>query len=618
MKKRIKDIEKVTCRALDLLMLIVSYCAAYVVAGDRFAQGELLSFFSQTLPAILIVKYAVFHFSGMFKDITGYLSVSQLKQIFKSTGISFIILFSLSAFFKGISTVSTFPPHVFFVDFLCSVVLLCLRRIIPFKDLFNKSQKKEKRRVLIVGAGEAGELIAHAIKKHNHMPYKPICFVDDDYSKIGKNIHGIPVVGSVPEIAQIAESKNIDEVLIAIASASGEEIRRIVEHSKKASLPITTVPALGDLLSGNARVEEIRSVNTNDLLRRRPVKIDTTKVSTFLNKRSIMITGAGGSIGSELTRQVSKFSPGRIFLLDQSEVNLFNIEKEMERVFPDIQIVPILADITDQKKIDLLLEEYKPDILFHTAAYKHVGLLQGFAPEAFKNNVLGTRYLAESAVKAGVKRFVFVSTDKAVDPICVMGHTKRIAETYLKAYSKVNKADTKFITVRFGNVLGSAGSVVRIFEDQIRRHQDLTVTHPEAERFFMTISEASQLIMQAGVLGEGGEVFLLKMGEPVKIVDLAKNMITLSGLVFEKDISIVYTGLKPGEKLSEILVGLHENAQPTCYAEIMRIENERVLDFSRLEKAVEDLGSKIYVSDNDHFAECLAQLAIEEQAKHLK
>ena len=593
----------------DLILFAASYLTSFFIT-DSFGSSELVvRNFLQTLPAVLIVKYAVFHFFGIFKDITSYFSVHQLQAILKGTIISSVLIFSMSAFYQGMGGVKAFPPYLFFVDFLCLSFLLCARRLIPL-TFFGKSnffKDKELNRVVIVGAGEAGELVVHEIMKSRRMPYLPVCFLDDDPFKIGKRVHGIPVVGSVNDISQIVEEKQIDEILIAIASASGEVIRRIVELSKKAKVPIKTIPSLADLINGKARVEEIRSVNTNDLLRRKPIRIESTKVREYLDGKTILITGAGGSIGSELSRQVARFNPAKLFVLDHSEVNLFTILQELERVYPELDAVPLLANITDKEKMCDILTTLKPEVIFHTAAYKHVGLLQSFPQEAFQNNVLGTKYLSELAAECGVKRFVLVSTDKAVDPVCIMGYTKKIAESYAQAIALNNTSNTKFITVRFGNVLGSAGSVVTIFEEQIKRKENLTVTHPEAERYFMTIAEAVQLIMQAGVMGDGGEVFLLKMGEPVKILDLAKNMITLSGLNVDDDIKISYTGLKQGEKLSEVLVGSSEIDLPTPHDEITIVKNSVSPDFPVLKHSIEKLEREYRLMDLET---CAAQIAV--------
>lgn len=576
---------------LDTIIFIVSYYVAYWGTMSLSAVPIDIRAFIHTLPALLIVKYAVFSLMGVFKDITPYFSIAQFQSIVKASLLSSLLIYSLSTFFQGISSDGVFPPHVFIFDCLVATFLLTIRRVLPL-SFWGKGKvfgEKDLRRVLIVGAGEAGEIIVHAMLKSHRMPYLPVCFVDDDSYKIGKRIHGVPVAGMIADIEKITVEKDIDEILIAIPSASGKAIRRIIETAKKLKAPITTMPSMADLISGKARVEEIRKVDKNDLLRREPIRIATTPVREYLSEKIILITGAGGSIGSELARQVCHMRPRRVYLLDHSEVNLFTIEHELRKFEEHLEIVPLLANITDYDRMEEIISTCKPDVIFHTAAYKHVNLLEFFPHEAFKNNVLGTKYLAQLANQYQVKRFVYVSTDKAVDPICVMGFTKKIAELYVQSFASREDASTTFLTVRFGNVLGSAGSVVTIFEKQIQNRENLTVTHPEAVRYFMTIAEACQLIMQAGVMGRGGETFLLKMGEPVKILDLAKNLITLSGLVVDEDIKIVYTGLKPGEKMSEKLVGEMETELPTMHAEITTVTKTIDYNFYKFDQTIQDV-----------------------------
>jgi FlaA1/EpsC-like NDP-sugar epimerase len=428
------------------------------------------------------------------------------------------------------------------------------------------SSTKDAIRVLILGAGDAGEMLLREIQQRHLARFDPVGLLDDDPGKRGAHIHGVRVHGTIGELPAIVASLEVAEVIIAIPSATGAQMRTIVDLCKTAGVRFRTIPGLDHLIDGRVTVSQLRNVAIEDLLGRDPVKLDTAAISNAMRGRVVMVSGAGGSIGSEICRQVCRYGPGALLLVERAENSLFHIHRELASSHPDVPLVPCVADVGDAARMEKLFVEMKPSVVFHAAAHKHVPMMEWNPGEAVKNNVLGTRSLAEQADRHGVERFVMVSTDKAVNPTSVMGVSKRIAEIFVQALSQRSK--TRYVTVRFGNVLGSAGSVIPIFQEQIAMGGPVTVTHPEMKRYFMTIPEASQLVLQAGTMGEGGEIFILDMGSPVKIADLARDLITLSGLKPGEDIEIRYTGIRPGEKLFEELSVDAENAEKTRHPKI--------------------------------------------------
>ena len=425
--------------------------------------------------------------------------------------------------------------------------------------------------------------------------YQVVGFIDDNPKKRGARIHGLPILGITSQIKQIAKTNNIDEIVIAMPSATHKERRKVIEHCQGANLKFSTVPNLVAIASGEVRVSQIREVDINDLLGRNPVTLDLDGIKNFIQEKTILITGAGGSIGSEMCRQVAAFKPSTLVLVEQAENALFFIERELRSAFQNLDIKAHICDIADAARVDFLFSQYHPQVVFHAAAHKHVPLMETNPGEAIKNNVVGTRTIAQAADKYHAGHFVMISTDKAVNPTSIMGSSKRLAEMTIQCLNAPSKTD--FVTVRFGNVLGSNGSVIPIFRRQIANGGPVTVTHPEMMRYFMTIPEASQLVLQAATMGHGGEIFLLDMGEPVKIVDLARDLITLSGFRPGDDIEIKFSGMRPGEKLFEELATTGENMQPTRHPKIS-IWKTPPVDQRQLEKTVADL---LAVSDkSDH------------------
>ncbi|MBZ0118155.1 MAG: polysaccharide biosynthesis protein, partial [Sandaracinaceae bacterium] len=445
-----------------------------------------------------------------------------------------------------------------------------LRRIVGEQLESRRTMKKAAGRELVptmfVGAGAGGLLMTKEIAGRPDLGVKPVGFLDDDRDKVGTTVGGVPVVGTTERLPELCERYGAHQVLITMASAPGSTVRRISKLAEQAGLPVQIIPGLFEILDGRVNLSRIRPVAIEDLLRREPVQLDAEAIAADLRGRVVLVTGAGGSIGSEICRQVASYAPERLMLVERAENSLFHIHRELSASHPGVELVPLIADVGDAARMRALFAQHRPYSVFHAAAHKHVPMMEWNPGEAIKNNVFGTKLLADLADEHGANSFVMISTDKAVNPTSVMGASKRVAEMYVQALA--SKSDTRFVTVRFGNVLGSAGSVIPIFREQIAAGGPVTVTHPEMCRYFMTIPEACQLVLQAGTMGEGGEIFVLDMGEPVKIVDLARDLIRLSGFRPDEDIEIQFTGVRPGEKLFEELSLDAEHAGKTKHPKI--------------------------------------------------
>ncbi len=523
------------------------------------------------LLAITLLSRAIVHWRfGLFHGLWRYSGSRDLLSLLKAAAISSGIITIVWAFFQT----GTFPRSILILDFALSILIggglrfgirtireisLANARAVPAPD-------HRRRRVLVLGAGDAGEMLMREITRIYTHRYEPVGFLDDAPAKQKEQIHGVPVIGVIDDVAALVTREQIDEVILAIPSMTGQQVRRVVELCRPTGVSLRTLPGVDSLIDGRVNVSQLSEVAIEDLLGRAPVTLDAKVLQGFLEGRSVLVTGAGGSIGSELCRQICRFSPKRLILLEQAENNLFEIHRALLREFPDVSVVPYVADICDSRRLEAIFEDERPSVVFHAAAHKHVPMMECNPGEAIKNNVFGTKKVADAAHRFGVDKFVMVSTDKAVNPTSVMGVSKRTAEIYVQALSQRSK--THFITVRFGNVLGSAGSVIPIFKQQIARGGPITVTHPEMTRYFMTIPEACQLILQAGGMGRGGEIFILDMGKPVKIVDLARDLVRLSGLVPDEDIAIEFSGIRPGEKLFEELSFDAEKAAKTRHPKI--------------------------------------------------
>jgi FlaA1/EpsC-like NDP-sugar epimerase len=545
---------------IDVCVFAGAFATAYLLRFEFMlgpAERERLIW---QLPAVVLLQLLIQRFWGIYKFIWRYIGLSEVRAFI---GAALTCLVVMLAFRLGmpIGRPNLWAPiSVTLIDvglaFTGTLGIRVFRRML-FE--WGEREREERRRqvatgdvrVLLVGAGKAGVMAAREIQG-GAMPHLAVRgFVDDDVEKLGSVINGISVVGTSAEIPRLVDDLLIDEVILTIARASRTEIRRIVSLCEQTKVKVRIIPGLYEILGGKVKVSEIRNVEIEDLLGREAVKLDVKGLHAFLSGKTVMVTGAGGSIGSELVRQVVSFSPLRLLLVERSEYALYQIEEEMRRTWPTLNVVPLLADVGDGGRMRDLFGEYRPQIVIHAAAHKHVPLVESNPGEAVKNNVVGTLTIGEVAGEFGVETFILISTDKAVNPTSVMGATKRTAELVVQMLDR--RFETVFLAVRFGNVLGSTGSVVPKFREQIARGGPVTVTHPEMRRYFMTIPEAAQLVLQAGALGEGGEIFILDMGQPVKVVDLARDMIHLSGLTPGEDIEIVFTGMRPGEKLFEEL-----------------------------------------------------------------
>ena len=451
-------------------------------------------------------------------------------------------------------------------------------------------------RTLVIGAGEAGALAIQEMKQHAHLCLEPVAIVDDDKDKHGKKLFGIPIVGDRNSIHQVVERFRIDQIVIAIPSASEKDINEIISICKRTKCKLKILPGVFELLNGNVTVNKIRDVQIEDLLGRKPVKLDIHNIKDFISNKTILVTGGGGSIGSELCRQIARFSPAKLLILDIYENGAYDLQMELQGKFPDLNMEVLIASVRDKARIDSIFKKYTPHVVFHAAAHKHVPLMEHNPTEAIKNNIFGTMNVAEAADRFGTEKFVLISTDKAVNPTNVMGATKRVAEMIIQAMDKHSR--TEYVAVRFGNVLGSNGSVIPLFKRQIAEGGPVTVTHPEINRYFMTIPEAVQLVLQAGSMAKGGEIFVLDMGKPVRIVDLARDLIRLSGYEPDVDIKIVYTGLRPGEKLYEELLTDEEGLTATTHEKIF-IGKPTYSDISTLKAELEKLKFLLMGSDEN-------------------
>jgi len=580
----------------DAGLVCLSSVLAYLIRFEGGIPPGQFDLLMLTLPWVVPLKIALFAWVGLYRGMWRYTSIADLINIIKGVVIAagaFALALVLVRRFEG------FSRSVLILDALITVVLVggirllirvYIQRTIPasffnptFFPFYNPDREKRKR-LLIVGAGDAAEKMLREILENPRVKYRPIGFLDDDPRKRGRSIHGVPILGAIDDIGELPIQ--FDEILIAIPSARGDQMRRVVELCDRTGKRYRTIPKIGELIEGRITANTMREVRLEDLVGRQEVRLDPASISRFLCGKRVLVTGAGGSIGSELVRQISRFQPQRVGLLDFSELNLFEIEMEFKQRLRGLPTESFLTDIRDRDAVKSVMERFRPHILFHAAAYKHVPMQESHPREAVFNNVLGTRNLVDLAVEAEVERFVLVSTDKAVRPTNVMGATKRVAELFVESMNGTQV--TRFVAVRFGNVFSSSGSAIPIFQAQIAAGGPVTVTHPDVRRYFMSIPEAAQLILQAGAMGEGGEIFILDMGDPIRIVDMARDLIRLHGLEPDKDIAIEFTGLRPGEKLHEELITAGEGIVPTGHEKIMVLRG-KTLDAAALLAKIEAL-----------------------------
>jgi FlaA1/EpsC-like NDP-sugar epimerase len=559
----------------DVVILCGAFFLAYLLRLDFQLDAYHLDNALNQLPFVVLVQFAALFLVGAYSIIWRYVSLEDIKAFLKAALISGFILalvrllLSPDRFIRWQVPLSVILMDTIFA-FSGLLSLRVLRRFVyelSEKGRFTPSKRRAKpKNALVVGAGRIGATIVKEILGRADSELIVRGFVDDDRRKRGGSVGGIKVLGTTDDLARLVDEFHIEQVVIAVDEASGKEIRRILNICRAIPVKAQIVPSLNEIAHGRVSVSRLRDVQIEDLLGRDPVNLDSRNLHEFLNGKTVMVTGAGGSIGSELVRQIAGFEPKTLLLIERAEFALFQIERDLARNFPDTSYVPLLADIGDRARMREIFERYRPDVIFHAAAHKHVPLMEMNPVEAVKNNVLATKLIGELAGEYGTKSFVLISTDKAVNPTSVMGASKRIAEIVLQDLNHIYP--TRYMAVRFGNVLGSAGSVVPIFREQILKGEPITVTHRDMTRYFMTIPEASQLVLQAGALGEGNEIFILDMGEPVRILDLAEDMIRLSGLEPYEDIDIKFTGIRKGEKLFEELEITGENLLKTKHPKI--------------------------------------------------
>lgn len=536
--------------AFHMVVFAAAFIGAFAIRFDFNVPEQYAQSMWHLLPVVLTVKVLIFGALKLFRGWWRYVSMHDVVALARALALAAGALVLVNVF---VMTPEVFPRSVYIIDYGLSFFGLAAARgslrLLREALRSNLAADVDAKRLLILGAGDTGETLVREINKNKNLPFRPVAFLDDDPYKHKLRIHGVPVLGPMTLIEEVVGAHEIEQIIIAMPSAGRDELRKIYERSRSTDAEVKILPALESMLSGDISLTQLREVSISDLLGRDPVKLDTQSIGVFLQGRTVLVTGAAGSIGSELCRQLLRFGPDKLVMVDQAETPLFYVERELREQHAD-KLVPCMADIRDRKRMETIFLRHKPDVVFHAAAYKHVPLMEANPSEAVRNNVQGTQNVADLTAQTSTSAFVLVSTDKAVNPTSVMGTTKRITELYV--HSLAERSDTKFCAVRFGNVLGSNGSVVPIFRKQIRQGGPVTVTHPEMTRFFMTIPEAAQLVLQAGAIGKGGELFVLDMGEPVKILDLARDMIRLSGLDLD-EIEIVFTGKRPGEKLFEEL-----------------------------------------------------------------
>ncbi len=540
--------------ASSLLALFIRYEGNYAAIPSKYVVKSL-----QYIPVIIIVTAIVFYWFRLYSSLWTYAGAPELINITFACALSALTQMTVMVLF-GVQM-----PRSYYILYGVALWMLVFLSRFSYRGIRTLIKRQESgaatSKVMIVGAGAAGNLLVKEIGNSDHVSKRVVCIVDDDRSKEGSYLHGVKVMGNRQNIQELVKQYHIDEIIIAMPSAPAKEIKEILDVCKETGCDLKRLPGVYQLVNGEVGISKLKEVDVNDLLGREPVKVDLSAIMDYVAGKVVLVTGGGGSIGSEICRQVAGHNPKMLVLVDIYENTTYDIQNELKNRFPDLNLVVLIASVRNTKRMDMIFETYRPDIVYHAAAHKHVPLMEDSPNEAVKNNVLGTWKVVQAADKWKVKRFVMISTDKAVNPTNIMGATKRICEMIIQTYN--SRSRTEFVAVRFGNVLGSNGSVIPLFKRQIEQGGPVTVTHPDIIRYFMTIPEAVSLVLQAGAYAKGGEIFVLDMGEPVKIADLARNLILLSGHKPGEDIQIIYTGLRPGEKLYEEMLMHEEGLQDT-------------------------------------------------------
>ncbi len=597
----------------DLLLIITSVLASFALRLDMGRTFMLFMSQAWTMVVIaLIVKPIVYYLFGLYRRYWAYASVSELRLIAVATIAAEVMVALMIMLGILIGALPNFPRSVLGIDWLLSLFSVGGLRIVV-RILAETGQVTQKtrgyggmQRVVVVGAGDAGALVVREMQRNPQLNMIPVAFVDDDAEKLDKQIHGIPVAGRLIELAAVWRRYAAQKVVIAIPTAPGPIVRLVSDICSRNNIPFQTMPGIYELIGGRVSVSRLREVNIDDLLRREIVHLEDDAIGDLITGRRVLITGGGGSIGLELCRQVARWRPAEIAVLGHGENSIFEGIIELHESFPGQPFIPVIADVRDSDRIYSVFKTFKPQVVFHAAAHKHVPLMELNVEEAVTNNVQGTRNVVEAALAHDTERFVLISTDKAVEPTSVYGATKRLAEIIVR--DAAERSGRKFVVVRFGNVLGSRGSIVPTFKRQIAQGGPITITHPEMKRFFMTIPEAVYLVLQAASIGQGGDLFVLKMGEQIRIQDLAEDLIRLSGLRPGEDVHIVYTGIRPGEKLSERLWDDGIRYQPTSHPDIVRVEEDATLGGSQLETTVGELVRLAHEADSDSLVGLLARV----------
>lgn len=580
----------------DIFLTLVSVLGSYLMRLELIAIFPTYQYSMMwMLGAAVLIKPLVYYLFGIYRHVWRYASTRELVLIFSAVTTASMVLSGVMMGLFAAGTFFGFPRSVLIIDWLLSMALIGGVRFIfrvlaeTATSVSDQSFIPSLRRkwVLVVGAGDAGAMVVREMLKNPQLNMKPIGFLDDDPTKVNSKIHGVPVLAPLDQIDQILNKHHVDEVVVAIPSASGQVVRKVTEVCRQRNVAFRTMPGIYELLGGAVSVSRLREVDIFDLLRREPVKIETEALGEVLEGRVVMVTGAGGSIGRELCRQIAQVNPQRLLALGHGENSIFSALLDLSEAFPALEIVPLIADVRDLPRLEAIFNRWKPEVVFHTAAHKHVPLMESNIEEAVTNNIIGTQNIVYAALAHDVERLVMISTDKAIRPVNVMGATKRIAE--MLVLDAAHQHQRAFTVVRFGNVLGSRGSVVPRFKRQIANGGPVTITHPEMKRYFMTIPEAVHLVLQASAMSTGGENYILDMGQPVRILDLAEDLIRLSGLEPGKDIEIVITGIRPGEKLSEDLWDTGFAYSKTEHPDIHQVDSEEVLTSDKLKAIVEQL-----------------------------
>ncbi|MBU5294787.1 polysaccharide biosynthesis protein [Anaerosalibacter bizertensis] len=589
---------------LDVILISLAYYLSLYLRFDGKIAPMYLKVFKSHIVIITSIKIFIFYLFKLYKSLWRFASIDEMIDIVLASIVANAVVIAYMTMVEA-----NLPRSIYFMVPIMDIAFIggsrfsyrALKRI----ESDIPKGKEGCKNVLIVGAGAAGAMVIKEFRNHNRLNSRPVAIVDDDFTKIGQNINGVPVLGTRDDIPDICKTKDVDEIIIAIPSANKKDISEIISECKKTKCRTKTLPGIYELIDGKVSINKIRDVDIGDLLGREEIHLDMDDISGYIRGKKVLVTGGGGSIGSELCRQIARFEPEELAILDIYENNVYDIQNELKRKYKRLNLKVIIASVRDKDRIESIIDEERPDVVFHAAAHKHVPLMEENPEEAIKNNVFGTLNLVQATDKYNVKKFVLISTDKAVNPTNVMGTTKRICEMIIQSINK--ESSTEFVAVRFGNVLGSNGSVIPLFKKQIAEGGPVTVTHPEVIRYFMTIPEACQLVLQAGAMADGGEIFILDMGEPVKIMDLAKDLIRLSGFEPDVDIPIEITGLRPGEKLYEELLLDEEGISDTGHNKIF-IGKPIFTDYKYLIKSLEKLKYVMEYSDNIKLKKALVEL----------